>query len=142
MDFLAGYAAFLDYRYWLNPRPVPLGPSLVGGIFAFFGWILMAGVAFRIAAHVLRKKDKLRSGVCRRLSSLLVTTALLGLLFLFFAYEQLPIFGMRLWFLLLFVLFIAWLARIVAYIVKDYPKERSSLLERLNLEKYLPARRK
>src|ERR1051325_8457848 len=114
MGFLRGYAAFLDYRYWLNPRPVPLGPTLVGGIFVFFGWFLIAGIAFRVTAHLLRKKDKLKAGICKRLASLLMTTAVLGLLCLFFAYEQLPLFGMRVWILPVFVLFIVWLARIVA----------------------------
>lgn len=141
MNFLRGYAAFLDYRYWLNPFPVPLGPTLVGGIFVFFGWFFVAGLAFAIAAHLMRKKDGLKSGICRRLAKLLMTTSLLGLLCLFFAYEQLPLFGMRLWFLLVCILFIAWLVRIVAYMVRDYPRERAAIVEKKNLEKYLPKKK-
>lgn len=142
MDFLRGYQAFLYPSYWLNPHPVPLGPTLVGGIFVFFGWFFIAGLAFRIVAHLLRKKDHLKAGICRRLAALLITTALLGFVCLFFAYEQLPLFGMRFWVLLVFIMFIIWLVRIVSYIVREYPVERAAIVEKKNLEKYLPGKKK
>jgi nitrate/nitrite transporter NarK len=141
MDFLRGYAAFLDYRYWLNPSPVPLGPSLVSGILSFFAWFLIAAIVLRLAAHGLRKKDALRAEILRRFARILSTTGLLGLLFLFFTYEQLPLFGMRLWFLLLFALFLVWLGRFVAYAVREYPQKRHQLDERRQLEKYLPKKK-
>lgn len=142
MQFLRGYGAFLDYKYWFNTHPVPLGPTLVGGIFVFFGWFFIAGLVFRVVAHLLRKKDQLKSGICKRLASLLMSTSLLGLLCLFFAYEQLPLFGMRAWFLGVFILFIIWLASIAAYIVREYPVERQAIADRKKLEKYMPGKKK
>lgn len=141
MAFLRGYAAFLDYRYWMNPNPVPLGPSLVSSILSFFAWFLIVAIGLRIAAHSLRKKDALRAEMLRRFSGLLSATGLLGLMFLFFTYEQLPLFGMRLWFLLLFVLFLVWLGRFVAYAVREYPQKRHQLDERRQIEKYLPKKK-
>jgi phosphatidylserine synthase len=141
MAFLRGYAAFLDYRYWMNPNPIPLGPSLVSGILSFFAWFLIVAVGLHLAAHGLRKKDPLRAEMFRRFSGLLSTTGLLGLLFLFFTYEQLPLFGMRVWFLLLFVLFLALLVRFVIYVVREYPQKRHQLDERRQIEKYLPKKK-
>lgn len=142
LEFLRGFKAFLDYKYWLNPRPVPLGPSLVGGIFAFFGWFLIIGLGLYLLARWLKKSRPLEAGVLRRFARLLFNTGLLGLLFLLFTYEQLPFLGMRLWFLLVFILFLYWLVRAIIYFVRDYPKFKSKENERQRLEKYLPNAKK
>ncbi len=141
MHSLAGYAALLDYQYWFNPRPVPLGPSLVGSIFAFFGWFVIASAVLYLLARHMKKRDRLREGVIRRFARVLLTTALLGYMFLFFTYEQLPLLGMRLWFLVLFVLFTVWLVRAIIFTLKDYPQLRRQEVERKRYEKYLPKSR-
>ncbi len=140
MDFLKGYAAFLDVGYWLNPHPVPLGSSLVGSIFAFFGWFIIATVTLRLIAYGLRKKDSLKADVFNRFARLMSTTGALGLLFLFFSYERIPLLGMRLWFLLLFAVFAVWLLRIALYVVREYPALRAAQEERARFEKYLPTK--
>lgn len=141
MDFLAGYAPFLNWKYWLNPHPVPLGPSLVGGIFAFFGWFIIATIVLRLVAYSLKKKDGLKAGIFMRFARLMSTTGFLGLLSLFFSYEQLPLLAMRFWFLLLFIMFTAWLLRIAIYVVRDYPAMRDRVAERSRFERYLPKRK-
>ena len=141
MGFLRGYSAFLNFHYWLNPNPVPLGPSLVSQILTFFGFFIVAAIALRITAHVLRKKDPLRTDILKRFARLLFWTGALGLLALFVSYEQVPFFQMRLWFLCTLFLFVVWLGRIALFIVRDYPTLRLSIEERLQLEKYLPKKR-
>jgi len=138
MNYLAGYAAFLDYRYWLNLRPVPLGPSLVESIVAFFGWFLLASVVLYFVANHLKRHDSLKEEVVRRFARLMLTTAILGYVFLFFAYEQIPLLGMRLWFLVLFVLFCVWLVRAIVFAVRDYPQLRQRDTERARFAQYLP----
>jgi len=138
MNFLAGYAAFLDYRYWLNLRPVPLGPSLVESIVAFFGWFLLASVVLYFVTRHLRRRDNLMEEVVRRFARLMLATAFLGYVFLFFAYEQIPLLGMRLWFLLLFLLFSVWLVRAIVFAVRDYPRLRHHDAERARFAQYLP----
>lgn len=138
MHFLVGYAALLDYRYWVNPRPVPLGPSLVGSVFAFFGWFVIASVVLYVLARYLKRRDRLKESVVRRFARVMSWTAALGYLFLFFTYEQLPLLGMRLWFLLLFALFAVWLVRAIVFALKDYPRMRLQEAERQRHEKYLP----
>lgn len=138
MEFFRGYAPLLDFHYWFNPRPVPLGPSLVGGILAFFVWFLVAAVALWLIARGLRKDDPLKAGIVRRFSGLLGASGSIGLFLLLCAYEQLPLLGMRFWTLFLFIMFVIWLCRIIAYIVRDYPARRAEIAERQRLQRYLP----
>lgn len=141
MDFLRGYAALLDYRYWLTLTPVPLGPSLVGGVFAFFSWFLVVGAALYLAGYWLKKRDKLKAGLANGFAYLFWSTGLMGLLLLFFAYEQVPLFSMRLWVLCLLVVFSVRLARLAIRVVKEYPKQRDQLEQKQRFEKYLPVRK-
>ena len=142
MNFLSGYAAFLDYRYWLNTNPVPLGPTLAGGVFAFFAWFLITSLVLAIIAHAVAKKDALKAGILQRFSASMGTTGTLGLLLLLFAYELVPIFDMRLWLLVLFIIFAIWIMRIAWHVVREYPVERARIAERARLEKYLPHHKK
>lgn len=139
MNFLSGYAAFLDYRYWLNPYPVPLGPSLVAQILSFFAFFIVATAALMVVAHVYRKKDELLADLLRRFASLLGWTGGLGLLFLFFTYEQSPLLGMRFWFLGITGMFFVWLVRVVIYAVKEFPtKKRAETILKRDFERWLP----
>lgn len=143
MNTLAGYAAFLDYRYWLNPLPVPLGPSLVGGFVFFLAWFIMAAIALFIAAYVVRKSgDKLKAKVLERFGGALVKTGLLGYVILFFAYEQVPVLGMRIWSLLWLAAFCLWVAGAVGFAVHEYPARRTRLEQLKEMRKYLPGSNK
>lgn len=141
MDLIRGYAVLLDYRYWLDPNPVPLGPSLVSQILAFFAWFVAAALAVSLFAHATRKRDPLRTDLLKRFVRPLGASGALGLLCLFFAYEQLPIFGMRFWFLLTFLIFSVWMARAAVFAVKEYPLRRAEIAERQRIEKYLSKRK-
>jgi hypothetical protein len=134
--FLA-FSPLLDPRYWINPTPVPLGSSLVGSLFVFFAWFLLVAIVLVSVAAWLRKKDQLKAKILRRLSGASAWTAILGLLALFFAYEQIPVFGMRLWFLLVGVYLAYRLVRIVLYVVRQYPQEKAIADERALRERYM-----
>lgn len=135
-------AAFLDIKYWFNPNPIALGPSLVGGMIFFFAWFLVGAVVCAIGARMLRDRDMLKADITSRFVWLLLTTGLLGLMFLFFSYEQIPLFGMRFWFLVTFIVFIIWLTRIAIYIARDVPALRETQKQREQIERYLPKHKK
>lgn len=141
MDFLRGYGAFLDYKYWINPFPVPLGPSLVAQIFFFFAFFLGAAIVLYAVAHTLRKKDALRADLLRRFAAPLVATGIFGLFCLFFAYEQSPFLGMRFWFLLTIAYFLVRLGMTVRYAVREYPKKRNAVAEQRRITQYLPRKK-
>ena len=138
MISLLGLSALLNYQYWINMRPVPLGPSLVGSIVVFFGWFVLTSVVLFFVARHFKRRNQLLNEVIRRFYRLLLTTAILGYLFLFFAYEQIPLLGMRLWFLLLTILFVVWLVRAIIFAIRDYPRLQQQISERIRFERYLP----
>ncbi len=142
MFSLAGYSVLLNYQYWINPTPVPLGPSLVGKIVFFLGWILVIAIALHVAERVIRKNDKLKSRMVAMFSSVLYNAFFLGLVILFFAYEQIPILGMRLWSLLWLIVLVFWLARTTAKVLREYPQRRDYIARMSELRKYLPGQHK
>ena len=129
--------AMLDQAFWFNRAPAAMSASLVGGIVAFFGWFLLMAAALAVLSRGSRKANPLRADAYRRFASLLFWSGLLGWLVLFCTYEQVPFFGMRFWFLMVAVLFLAWLARIVWYLSRDYPRRRKEMQERERFTKYL-----
>ena len=141
MSFLQGFSAFLDYHYWINPHPIPLGSALVGGIFAFFGWFVILGIAAVIVARTTFREDKPTAEIFRRLGRLFIVTGALGLLLLFLAYEQIPVLGMRMWLVPLAAYFFIKLGFIVVHIVRDYPRERAEIEERRAQERYAPKKK-
>ena len=138
MQFILGFAAFLDYKYWINIRPVPLGPSLVSGFLVFFSWFLVAAFVLWLVARYFRRVDNLKHGIFRRFAGLMFNVGAIGLLILFFAYEQAPILSMRLWFLTLMVYLLVRLALLTVYIIRDYPQRKAALAERERINRYLP----
>ena len=138
MEFLRGFEAFLDHRYWLNPQPVPLGPSLVTDILLFFSWFVVAGLVLYAVSKALRKRSAHRALIARRLASACGWTGVFGILALFFAYEQIPLLGMRFWFLATFAYFLWHLGKVAWYVTREYPVERREEEERLRILKYMP----
>lgn len=141
MNFFQSLSVFFDYRYLFDLRPIPLGPSLVGSIFVFFSWFVVLAILVGAVGYIFRKEKPLYAKIAYRFSRLFSMTGLGGLLLLFFTYEQTPIFQMRFWVMVLFVLFIAQLINIAIYIIRDYPHEKARLVERERFEKYLPGRK-
>jgi hypothetical protein len=139
---LVGNSALLDISYWTNTRPVPIGPSLVGGFVFFLGWFLLAGLALTIAAYVVKKSgDKLKARVLSEFASAMLKTGFLGYFLLFLAYEQIPVLGMRLWVLCWLGLFCWWTATAVRFATNEYPARRSRREKLQELRKYLPSKK-
>lgn len=142
MGIFRSLAPFVDYKYWLNLHPVALGPDLVTGLLSFFAWFVIAAVVLRVVARFLKKKQPRVAQLLRRFAGPLVVTGILGLLLLFFTYEQAPVLGMRLWFLILGVYFLYLIGRVVAFAVIEFPQLRREDAERARLQKYLPGKKK
>ncbi len=142
MAIFSSLAVFLDYKYWINLHPVALGPELVNGILSFFAWFVVAAVVLRLAARGLKKKQPRVSQLLRKFAGPLFVTGILGLLLLFFTYEQAPVLGMRMWFLLLGLYFLFLIGRVATFAVIDFPQLRREDAERARLQKYMPGKKK
>jgi hypothetical protein len=108
----------------------------------FFAWFLVAAGVLYAVSRYFKKVDDLKQGIFRRFARLLLNVGVLGMLILFFSYEQAPILGMRLWFLLLFVYLLVRLGFLITYIIRDYPRHKAAVVERERKEKYLPRRKR
>src|SRR5690606_18463540 len=98
-------------------------------------------IALRLVARSLKKKQPRHAELALRGARPLSTTGILGLLCLFFAYEQIPLLGMRLWFLLLTVFFFYMVARLARYVVVEFPDLRQHDLEKARIQRYLPKKK-
>ena len=70
--------------------------------------------------------------------NLLLTCGVIGLILVLFRYQQIPYFGNRLMYLLLFIVFIIWGGWILFYKMVVMPKEINKEKEKENFQKYLP----
>jgi hypothetical protein len=70
-----------------------------------------------------------------------MTMGCLGLLFLFFSFEQARLFGARFWFVLLIIVLLVWLGFISYDYFRVAPRERRIEAVRRQREKYLPKKK-
>lgn len=124
-------------NFWFARDPAPLLAVNVRLLFGVFALLFVLGVVVRVVAR-RRKEDRLVTETFRRIGQLGVTMGLLGLLLFFFAYQEIPFLGMRVWFLLWGVGLFVWIGTVVRYATKIVPAERRRLSARSERSKYLP----
>ncbi len=139
MPILA-FSPLLNPGYWFNTNPVPFGASLVGSLFVFFAWFIVLAIGLLVAARWFKAKNTARAEVLKRFASVSFWTGLLGLIVLFFSYEQIPFFGIRAWFLAVGAFMLYKVVRIVLYIVREYPQEQAKAEEKRLQDRYMPHR--
>ncbi len=123
----------LTWQYWFNLQPDP---------FLSLPWnIFIGSIVFLFAATILLAIIKIKPSVYRgffkRLYILTLTNALLGLMFLFFNYEQVPFFSARFWFLIWAAASLTWLF----FLLKGFgsiAKKKQELTEEQERKRYLP----
>lgn len=131
----------LNYQVWLDISP---GPFLSGS----FRVLTILFTVFLIGALIARRIsqfetiDKLKKIAWRRVSSMLFWMGILGMIYLFFVFERVPIFSMRFWFLIWAAGVLVWLGFIVKYIKVDIPQKERELYNRWRFNKYLPKKKK
>ena len=131
------WSLLFSASFWFSFGWNPLQPTTALVMVVFFGIFTAAGIALWI---VPAKRAQVDKPLCRALSrggNVLVTTGILGILFTFFSYEQVPFLSARLWFLLIALLFLGWGGWIVwrAHIL--VPAEREAARVKEKFEKYL-----
>ena len=85
-----------------------------------------------------RKEDMFLVRTYKKIATMFTTMGWIGMLFLWFSYEELFIFGARFWFLIWGIGVLAWVASIVYYVKIHVPKERDQYQSKASANKYLP----
>lgn len=126
--------------YWFTIHWNPIGTSTVRFMVLVFAIVIAMGIALLIIAN--RKKDAVLASHLRRLSGPFFFGGILGEIFTFFLYQQVPVLSARFWFLIVFVVFIAWFVVGVRLLIVRVPIIKAADEKRQQFEQYLPKRRK
>jgi hypothetical protein len=131
----------LKSSYWFYQPFIAIGAVKWFWIVSFLVLVL-AGLAAKIV-RVYNKNlsDNIRE-ILRRASNLLVTTGLLGLLWMFFRQERVAFLAWRFWLLLWVVLFVWWAYKVIFYVTKRLPMIKNEQSKKVEMEKYFPKGKK
>jgi hypothetical protein len=125
---------FFSFSYWLNLRPNPIEPTAQKFFLSFVIILLVLTVVF----FVLKLKNRsFYNRIWRKLNTFFLTNFIVGLLFLFFAYEMIPFLSSRFWLLLWLMSDLVWLYFIIRLLM-GVPKIRKAIAKEKEFKKYLP----
>lgn len=130
----------LQPKYWFDFSPSPMSGTSEKVLLAFFGLVFIVGLVLR----TMEKRKKLERFVARavhRGTHVGLTMGALGILFLFFGFEQVRLFGARFWYLFWLIGFLVWLGFILHEYFKVAPREKKIEDLRRQREKYLPRKK-
>src|SRR3989338_10985560 len=99
-----------NVSYWFN-QPDPAHGWLLWLFIGFFSLFVCAGIAGRVAMHQM--DDSINREVIRRASKLVIVIGLLGMAWLFFRQQVVPVFAWRLWLLVWLLGLVWWAAAVV-----------------------------
>lgn len=123
----------LTWQYWFNLQPEPFlslpWKIFIGGVVLLF--------LITIALAILKTRPGLYRGFFKRLYAFTLTNTLLGSMFLFFNYEQVPFFSARFWLLIWLLSTLIWLYFLVRGF-SSIAKRKQELTEEQERLKYLP----
>lgn len=120
-----------------NVRPNPISIFTIKIMVSFFVLMILSAIIFRwyykknISNNFIRK-------VYLKFYYTFLTVALLGLLYSFFGFEAVPFFSMRLWLLILTIIFLIWMFFNLKYTFIIVPKIKKELQQKREFRKYLP----
>lgn len=123
----------LTFKYWFSVNP--------GALSSFGFQVLLAIVIFLFLlgflALFLKRKKSLYRGVFNSVYDLAISNFFIGLLFVFFHYENIPFFTARFWLLAWILGLFVWIVFIVKKISK-IPEKRKNMVLDQEKKKYLP----
>jgi len=131
-----------ELSYWLTPHPGPLDMKTVIFFLILFG----SGIAGKIGLKIYQKKNKItftkpEKKLFAKIESLCLTMGSFGLVWLFFAYENIIFLSGRYFFVLWCISVGIWAYLIWHYYETNMQPAIKALKEREELEKYLPKKK-
>lgn len=124
---------FLTWNYWFTVNP---GPASLLKLQIFIG-ILVLLIIIAIAVSIAKKRGGIYKGLFKKLYNFSSANFIIGLIILFFNYENVPFFSSRMWLGFWFLEMIIW----GLYILKDLkriPQKKKEIEAAKELKKYLP----
>ena len=132
----------IDYfQYFFNPahifglRPGAMHRQAIIILAIIFAVFVVAAIVSKI---LTKTKDALKAKGYKRFFHLFLTTATLGYVYLFFAWQGAVLLSARFWLLILIVVALIWAIFILKYLIKEVPKKRKEINQKRQFEKYIP----
>ncbi len=132
------FSRVFSWSYWFTLRPASMQTVTLFIVFGVFGALLVASVVIRILLR--RNKITKRRVVFERVSRLTATMGAIGLVILFFSYEQVRLFGSRFWYVLWVLGTLVWAGCIVHFATRVLPAREAKDAVTKEKAKYLPSR--
>ena len=130
-----------EVSYWLSTAPGLISSKTALLFLVLFLGVCSGGVFITFYSKKKSGLEKAYLSLYRRVSNMLITMGLLGLLWLFFAYENIVFFSGR-------YFFVAWVLGMIVYAyliyndaVYEVPKRIQRRAEQLRMKKYMPSSR-
>lgn len=125
--------------FWFRLQPMSMTPIFIQVLFVFFtSFIILGAISTMVAKR--KEEDRYMTRAYKQISSMFSTMGWLGLIILFFSYEELYLIGSRFWFLVWGIGLLVWAIKIAKYIKVDVPELRESKKSKEEVNKYLPRR--
>lgn len=122
-----------------------MNPPQVGGILGnvvFFVFVLCAVLG--IIGHIVtdrHKKDRYVRQIGKRISTLLITMGISGVVLYFFSFEEIRLFGAKFWYLVWMIVVVVWALLIIRFVRKDIPRAQEQTQARQAVARYLPGKK-
>lgn len=135
------FETFLQPASWFTLRSAEVGGLSGKMIFGFFAALFVIGIVCRMVSS-RKTDDRYIRTLGERCGTMLLTMGFLGVLFYFFSFERIRLFGARFWYLLWLIGFATWTFFLARFARKTIPfmKEREQRLA--EQRKYFPPRKK
>lgn len=126
---------FISYYFWFIPPSTILTYADKLLIVIFLG-VLVLGIACRITMFFIN--NQINRKLLKKIWLWGLTIGLIGLLWGLFRFQNIPIFGRRMWAGLDLVLAIVWVVFILKYAIFSFRSEKIEYERELVKSKYLP----
>jgi len=128
-------ANIFTLKMWFSFYPGPMQPVFLNIFIVLIALFFMATIITRF--YYKKYKKTLYNRVWLSAYNFSLTGLILGLLWLFFVYEQVAFLSSRFWFLIWFLIHAIWLWSIYKKI-KQMPEIKQQIKNRKEYQKYIP----
>lgn len=129
----------LKLSFWFDLAPHRLSSQFEIALFVVFAAVILAGLIFRMVAKT--KTDKFQKILLRRVATVSLVMGFAGLVWLFFATEEIQLFGSKFWLLIWVIIWIVYKISWFRYWRKTVPQLRLLEQSKAEANKYLPRKR-
>lgn len=116
----------------------PKSSGLYQYIVIVFGLLLLMAL---FLWFFFRKSQKLTKEFVKKIITLFITTAILGLIFIFFRIQEISYLSSRLMLLVLIIMFVVWSGFILYFRLVTMPGKIKIIKEQENFNRYLPKKK-